>query len=285
MTITEQWTHDGNDAGSYTSPLDKATLHSTEGASIEGAISSYEIHNSWPHKTVDYRKGHRRVCVHNPLDRAARALKNTAAAGETNRDGTLQYELVGQAEQILAQYDEQDWIDLGHDVLGPDLRACGIPLVCTVTMPTYPPPNGERLGHESTRLTRAAVAAIVGILGHCNWPENEHGDPGPLTAKHYRGGTISAIGLILEGAGAVPPHHHPDWSDMATRDEIKDALREVLEEPTRSGTPAGSIVNTLRSLRRAVIENPDVRAGDKPNAFQSIRASLLQVKDRLDNRS
>lgn len=224
--MAEVWVVEGNDAGSYTSPCDKATLHTTEGGSIEGAIGAYRTHNSWPHKTVDYRKGRRRIAKHVLLDRAARALRNTAAAGETNRDGTIQYELVGNAATILSQYDEADWLALGAEVIGPDCRACGIPLACTVTMPTYPPPNGERLGSESTRLTRKQVTTYVGILGHCNWPENTHGDPGPLTAKHYRGATASAIDLILEGAGATT-----EDIDMATAAEL-EARIATLEKRT-----------------------------------------------------
>ena len=173
----------GRDAGAYTSTLDKGTLHTTEGGSIAGAVAAFRQHDSWPHKTCDYRKGRREVSRHLPLNRAARALRNTGAAGETNRDGTLQYEIVGDAAHILEQYDEADWIAFGHDVIGPDFRECGIPLECHVTMPTYPPPNGERLGQESTRLTRAQITKVVGLVGHCSWPENVHGDPGNLDAE------------------------------------------------------------------------------------------------------
>ncbi len=215
--MTQTWTHPGNGSGTYTSKLNKGTLHSTEGGSIEGAIAAYTKHNSWPHKTVDYRKGRRRACLHVDFTEAARALRNTSAPGQTNRAGTIQYEIVGNAERILDQHTEADWIAFGREQIGPDFRACGIPLVCTVTMPTYPPPNGERLGRESTRLTHAEMATTVGLVGHCNWPENTHGDPGPLTAKHYRNGTASAIDLILEGAGATPT---PDPEDDMTPEQI-----------------------------------------------------------------
>lgn len=262
--MAEVWVVEGNDAGSYTSPCDKATLHTTEGGSIEGAIGAYRTHNSWPHKTVDYRKGRRRIAKHVLLDRAARALRNTAAAGETNRDGTIQYELVGNAATILSQYDEADWLALGAEVIGPDCRACGIPLACTVTMPTYPPPNGERLGSESTRLTRKQVTTYVGILGHCNWPENTHGDPGPLTAPHYRGGTVSAIDLILEGAGATtkPPAQE---DDMPTAKEIAEALRPVVREE----------VGKAIGWTRAVAESPNVADTDSQSQRLKDRAAHL----------
>jgi len=274
----------GNDAGPYTSTLDKGTLHTTEGGSIDGAVSAYRQHNSWPHKTCDYRKGRRVVSRHVRLDRAARALRNTSTPGETNRDGTLQYEIIGNAAQILEQYDEADWIAFGHDVIGPDFRQCGIPLVCTVTMPTYPPPNGERLGSESTRLSRAAVTKLVGLLGHCNWPENTHGDPGPLTAKHYRGGTVSAIDLILEGAGATK-----EWTDMASEAQVKAAAKagakegvaEALRDEAKNKAK-GSIGYMLRGLTRAVLEPSEPAKGAKPNALQLLRIQGRQIKDRLD---
>lgn len=270
----------GNDAGSYTSTLDKGTLHTTEGGSIDGAVAAYRQHNSWPHKTCDYRKGRRVVSRHNRLDRAARALRNTSAAGETNRDGTLQYEIIGNAAQILEQYDEADWIAFGHDVIGPDFRQCGIPLVCTVTMPTYPPPNGERLGSESTRLSRAEVTKVVGLIGHCNWPENTHGDPGALTAKHYRDGTVSAIDLILEGAGATK-----EWTDMASKAEVKAAAKEGAAEAISEAMASkakGSLGYILRGLYRAVLEPAEPAQGAKPNALQLLRIQGRQVKDRLD---
>lgn len=284
MTIEDEWTHEGNGSGAYTSTLDKGTLHSTEGGSIEGAIAAYTAHNSWPHKTVDYRTGKRRVCKHVAGSEAARALRNTSAEGQTNRDGTLQYELVGNAAKILEQYGEQDWVDLGRDVIGPDFRQHKIPLVCTVTMPTYPPPNGERLGRESSRLTRAEITAVVGLVGHCNWPENTHGDPGPLTAKHYRGGTVSAIDLILEGAGATK-----EWTDVASEAQVKAAakagakegVQEALRDEAKNKTK-GSIGYMLRGISRALLEPAEPREGDKPNALQLLRIQGRQVKARLD---
>lgn len=244
--IAQEWEAPGNGSGSFTSRVDKATLHSTEGGSIEGAIAAYRSHNGWPHKTVDYRKGRRRVARHVGFDQAARALRNTSAPGQTNRAGTIQYELVANAATILSQYDEQDWIDLGRDVIGPDCRSLGIPLVCTVEMPTYPPPNGERLGRESTRLTHPEMAATVGIVGHCNWPENTHGDPGPLTAKHYRNGTVSAMDLILQGAGATDPEPEPE-DDMFT-DEDRRKLNVIYEQLIGSKDKAGP--EALRQLLR-----------------------------------
>lgn len=224
----------GNGSGAYTSPLDKITWHSTEGGSIEGAIAAYQANNSWPHKTIDYRNGRRRVAIHLPLSVAARSLRNTSAPGQTNRDGTVQYELVGNAAQILEQYHEADWLALGADVVGPDARAAGVPLVCTVTMPTYPPPNGERLGRESTRLTHAQMAGTVGMVGHSNWPENTHGDPGSLTQPYYRSGTVSAMDLILAGAGVTEQEDEMTPEDREMLSEVHTWLRELHADYGRS---------------------------------------------------
>ena len=264
MTVAQIIDAPGRGSGAHATKLDKATLHSTEGGSIEGAIAAYRQHSSWPNRTVDYRKGRRRVANHVPLDQAARALRNTATPGETNRDGTIQYELVGNAAAILSQYDEADWLALGADIIGPDCRRVGIPLVCGVTMPTYPPPNGERLGRESTRLTRAEMDRTVGLVGHANWPENTHGDPGPLTAPHYRGGTVSAIDLILEGAGATPkPPAQED--DMPTAEEIAEALRPIVREE----------VGRAIGWTRAVAESPNVADTDSQSQRLKDRAAHL----------
>ena len=260
MSVAQTIDAPGRGSGAHATKLDKATLHSTEGGSIEGAIAAYRQHSSWPNRTVDYRKGRRRVANHVPLDQAARALRNTATPGETNRDGTIQYELVGNAAAILSQYDEADWLALGADIIGPDCRRMGIPLVCAVTMPTYPPPNGERLGRESTRLTRAEMDRTVGLVGHANWPENTHGDPGPLTAPHYRGGTVSAIDLILEGAGATPkPPAQED--DMPTAEEIREIVREE--------------VGRAIGWTRAVAESPNVADTDSQSQRLKDRAAHL----------
>jgi len=197
----------GRSAGNHRRIVDKLTLHSTEGSSIAGAVAAYRAKDGWPHKTIDYRGGRRDAAVHLPLTVAARTLRNGDDPGETNRAGTIQYELVGSAGRILEQYDEADWIALGRDHVGPDCRAMGVPLIVPIPFHPYPPDGGHRLGREPWRIVTER-SGHRGIVGHQHWADdNSHGDPGDLTKKHYRGDTVSAMDLIFEGAGVLP--HRP----------------------------------------------------------------------------
>src|SRR5690606_7154910 len=160
-----------NGDGSY-----KILLHSTEGASIEGAVSAYRQHRSWPTLTVDCPR--RRVVEHLPLNVAARALRNDpGGADETNRDGTIhvQIELVGFAERpaSIGGPDDLEW--LGREVIGPIARLTGVPLRSTVDWVAYPASYGKR---AAQRLSPTAWDAYSGVLGHQHAPDNDHGDPG-----------------------------------------------------------------------------------------------------------
>lgn len=246
--MTDIWTHAGNNAGSHMAPVRKLTLHTTEGSSIEGAIGAYGSNNGWPQKTIDYRQGRRRCCTHLPLTVAARTLKNTSTHGQTNRAGTVQYELVGSAAKILDQMTEADWLALGRDHVGPDCRSIGVPLVCQVA---FAPPN------RSVRMTHAQIDRVQGLVGHQHWPENDHTDPGDLTAKRYRGGTGSAVDLILEGAGATKTTNNPTTGGflMALTDqeqaELLNAVRDIKAEVKVVHGDTGNIAKwTLETLDR-----------------------------------
>jgi len=164
----------GNSSGTYTGPVDKALVHTTEGGSIEGAVSAYRANNSWPHKTVDCRFGKPyRIARHLPLHVPARSLRNESGGVQTNRDGVVQYEIVGSATRPH----EIDWVWFGANVLGPDCRAMGVPIQSSVSWVAYPASYGER---ANQRLTGSGWASYRGVLGHQHCPENSHGDPGAI---------------------------------------------------------------------------------------------------------
>jgi hypothetical protein len=179
--VTQHVLIQGNSAGPMNGDGSrKALLHSTEGSSIEGAVSAYRQHNSWPTKTVDLKR--RIVAQHLDLNVAARSLQNLpGGADATNKDGDvlIQYELVGSAKDPASIGSRADWEWFGREVLGPDCRRMGIPLVSTVCWVAYP----ASFGNAPQRLSPAAWDAYSGVLGHQHAPDNVHGDPGAIDIK------------------------------------------------------------------------------------------------------
>lgn len=173
----------GNSAGAMNGDGSrKALLHSTEGDSIDSAVSAYRANNSWPHRTVDLKR--RIVAEHLPLDVAARSLQNLpGGADQTNKDGTvlIQYELVGSATNPSSIGSRADLEWFGREVLGPDCRAMGIPLVTTVRWIAYrsTPPSSYGT-NNGVRLSPAEWDAYSGVLAHMHAPDNVHGDTGAL---------------------------------------------------------------------------------------------------------
>ena len=198
----------GNDAGSYTAPVDKVLIHTTEGTSISGSVAAYRANNSWPHLTVDCRHGNQPWRVgHLDLDVPARALRNEAGGVETNRDGVIQIEVVGSASRPA----EIDWVWLGGHVVGPICAATGVPVVSTVTWAAYPGSYGRA---APQRLPAAAWSAYRGVLGHQHVPENSHGDPGAIP-----------IAVVL--AAALPPDPVPQEDDVYFYVRVSDDKGQV----------------------------------------------------------
>lgn len=216
----DEWVQ-GNDSGTYSSPVDKFLIHTTEGTSIAGAISAYRANNSWPHATIDCRIGRTyRICGHLDLDVPARSLRNQAGGVQTNRDGVLQVEVVGSASRPS----EIDWAWFGKNVLGPWCRLKGVPLTSTVPWVPYPASYGEK---AAQRLTAPGWTAYRGVLGHQHCPENSHGDPGAIPIVT----TLAAAGSAL-----------PEEDDMPTADEVAEAVwaRRINDVDGEGSGPAAS---------------------------------------------
>jgi hypothetical protein len=258
---------EGNDAdgmngdGSY-----KILLHSTEGSSIEGAVSAYRRNNSWPTLTVDCVK--RRVVEHLPLNTSARALRNDpGGADETNRDGAIhvQIELVGFAErpETIGGAADLEW--LGREVIGPIARLTGVPLRSTVDWVAYPASYGKR---AAQRLTPAQWDAYSGVLGHQHAPDNDHGDPGAID-----------INRILQAARGAPSSTQGGFL-MALTDkqqrEMYDGLRALTELTRRVMILLRDVVHPLAVDIRKQVRN-DVQQG---NVIAGVDAALSPNRER-----
>lgn len=218
---------EGHGSGSWAGKVDapKIVWHSTQGPTLDGAVSAFRQHDSWPHFTVDPRV--RRKVQHVPLDVASRSLRNTSAPGQTNRDGrTYQIEVVGFAEH-MADLTERELAWLAYEVVVPLTKATGTPLRARVDVfHQYPPENGHRLGKEPWRLISDQFDAYSGHLSHAEVPENLHGDPGPLAIAKILAVARQALG----GAPGQPVHPTPGGPLMALTDDEQHELLTMTRE-------------------------------------------------------
>lgn len=214
----------GNDSGDWAPgpARPRIVAHTTEGATIEGAVAAYRKKNAWPTLTVDPRR--RRKVQHVRFDRPARALANTSAPGQTNRTPTTtQVEIVATSVMrptngLVSVHDltddDLDW--LGREVFGPLARATGTPLVAPLTF--WPQDAGWTLASKTARqrMSPAEWVAFTGVCAHQHVPENEHWDCGGLD-----------IARILRAAGAAPTAPNPGDLTMAQIDDLYARLGAI----------------------------------------------------------
>lgn len=170
----EWWPLDGVPGVPYDEWDDpKALAHTTEGTSIDGAVSAYRAYP--PHLIVDPWR--RRKVQHVDLERAAYALWNADA----DDSRCYQIEIVGFAAQTHTWPDEAlRW--LGTEVARPLHEYAGVPYVVVW--------KGFRRDGEMPyaladpdsplRLTQAELDRFSGWLGHQHIPGDSHWDPGGL---------------------------------------------------------------------------------------------------------
>jgi hypothetical protein len=160
------------DAGPHVTGRPKLCWHSTEGSTIEGAISAYRAKRASPHFTIDPARD--RIVQHISIFRAARALQHPAGTPETNRARTIQVEIVGVAAQMGRLSRDQlrsltrlaRWIE----------RNAGVPSTCDVEFVPFPSGVPRRLQGQRW-------LDYSGHHGHMHVPGNDHEDPGGLAVR------------------------------------------------------------------------------------------------------
>lgn len=162
-------------------------FHTTEGDSIEGALSALDNAKAWSHLVIDYEDDRRIVqCI--PFSQAARSSKNLAGGVETNRLRVLQIEIVGRAAETRTWSSAKlAWI---AEVVATIVRDCGYPINVHRWLPTYDtlnygelnPGPGEYLASTrgKQRLSHDAWVTFDGLCCHQHLPENDHWDCGAL---------------------------------------------------------------------------------------------------------
>jgi hypothetical protein len=198
-------------------------LHTTEGSTFEGATSSLD-RGAWPHYLMCPRTRRKLQAV--PQSRAGRSLTNRAGGVETNRENTIQVEIVGFAAE------SQDWPDDWYEWLGTELG----PVLDDVGIGRYGP---TFVGQEAGWIARAdapqrfsfdAWRAFGGVCGHQHVPENDHWDPGAFRLDKF-----------LAAAGGASPWEDDDMlspeARQAVHDEVADAICDLYGIGDKGGNP------------------------------------------------
>lgn len=188
----------------------KIVHHTTEGASVDGALSAFKQNRSDPHFTVDANN----IFQHIDTNQGARALRNAPGGAETNRDSAVQIELVGfahlpknpEALQNVARLCR--WIESIH----------GIPRIWPAGLPR-PAKNGKDPGGHSRDFHTWDTQS--GHYGHSQVPENTHWDPAftAAEANFVLQAEFDANGSLV--AGSLPAG--ADKSDE-TMDSVKSTM-------------------------------------------------------------
>ena len=264
----------------------KIVHHTTEGSSIEGALSAFSKNKSDPHFTVDGT----RILQHVDTAEGGRALRNDPGGVQTNRESAVQIELVGFAHlpkdpRSLANLARLcRWIESVHGV--PKQWPAGLP---------RPAKNGKDPGGH---VRDAQIWNTQGgHYGHCHVPENSHWDPAYTAAEvaFIMDATFDASGHLISpqlaaarkstpaarGArsGAVPTSTMPDHDVVPTG---ASAYIRNLRLPAIQPTPGSEIAGEgLKAAPRAkAAKRSTVRAESAANAKVNV-GSLVSFVDGL----
>ncbi len=151
----------GTSAGSMAGGGHKIVLHTTEGPTLDGAVSTLHAVNACPQFAIDPKSG--AVVQFMALNEAGRALEHPSGP-ETNRANAIQIEMVGYSK------DTPGWPDSYYANVAKLTRwiagAWGVPR------------KAANFGVGVPRMSGAAFYAFAGYCGHEHVPGNSHWDPG-----------------------------------------------------------------------------------------------------------
>jgi hypothetical protein len=159
---------------------------------------------------------------HFPLNMSARALRNLSGGVQTNTAGAIQIELCGTCVPGgpgMYWPEAPDWALRSLAEFVNFLRA-------EWGLPTTLPPRGFKAypaGGDTQRLSFAEWVNFSGICGHQHVPENDHSDPGLFP--------IQRLLNFVNGETPPPPPVEKDWFDMATQQDLNNALLAFAQSP------------------------------------------------------
>jgi hypothetical protein len=141
----------------------KGVLHTTEGSTIEGALSAYRSKGFCPTFTLGKdAKGRVRILQHKALGQIGSTLMNQAGGVQTNALAIVQIEMVGFSKKY-SWYPEPRVVDALLSLMVVLKTEAGIPLIW-----------------QAVRRSPGLWKKVSGWMGHIDVPENYHWDPGAL---------------------------------------------------------------------------------------------------------
>lgn len=188
-------------SGSHTGGPFKIVHHTTEGGSATGAFAAFKKNRSDPHFTIDKTS----IWQHIDTSVGARALRNTPAGGQTNRDSAVQIEVVGFAGSRKDAATLKNvawlcrWIEKTHNV----------PRVWPSGFPKPAKNGGDPGGHNRDAATWDTKS---GHYGHCHVPENSHWDPAYSKVE-----VDYLMAAEFDDAGRIANPDHPAVVALANR--------------------------------------------------------------------
>lgn len=145
----------------------RGVLHTTEGGTLAGALSTLDSRKVWPHLTIEPHT--LTIVQHYPLSRGARALTDQLTPQNAAR--CIQIEIVGFAAQT------QDWapeqLAFIREVMRQIESLVPIPRTSDVTFLG----GGD---HPANRMSVDQWNRFSGWCGHQHVPGNSHWDPGAI---------------------------------------------------------------------------------------------------------
>jgi hypothetical protein len=158
----------GKDGPKFISFPWRGLLHTTEGNSLEGALSSYRASDFWPHLTIE--PSTRRIVQHLPLNIGARALARPGVT-QTNAANCIQIDIVGNAIETPS-WSEEDLTFIREvmrqiEALVPIPRQSGLTFLDNIGVSRNP----------RNRMTANEWEVFSGWYGHQHLPDNTHWDP------------------------------------------------------------------------------------------------------------
>jgi len=167
-------------------------LHTTEGDSLQGAISALRGKSAWSHFIFDPKTNELVQAV--SMNRAAKSLRSGGNFGRTNAARVIQVEIVGHAHEAPF------WGAEVNSNIGKMIRriAESVPFVVEMPLPFYGDRSGFTVASESAkqRMSWANWYKFNAICGHQHSPKNEHWDPGEIQVGQI---------LSVAQAGDLPP--------------------------------------------------------------------------------
>lgn len=251
---------------SYASGPWRGLLHTTEGVGVPPYADDRGRKGAKaPHFTVVPDFGRQQVVVYQHFDtgRPSRALANSTAPGETNREQVVQIELVGTCgwvytvaphSKAMLWPEAPEWALAGLRRLMRWIeQAHGIPSTST-------PRRWTAWNARPDKMSPAEWDTFAGWCGHQHVPENDHTDPGRLP-----------IGSLLATE-----------SEQESQEEDVPLRSDMIAAPDGSGKSvrASDVITATHRLA----EQAAVRAGASEALGRETVALLREILDALKAR-